>query len=421
MSSTTASGALHNHRQRRKYLALASVTAALPMFAYFGTTSTWMKSSLEPGLSFQTPSSSSSSSDDNGRLIIPRLLNAEEIIQRSYRNTFGALSTDRLCSPDVGAIKCVNSILSEAMELSSSSSSSSQQNNTTATTSSTTSSSTKSFPWWFITMLRDVKGKSGINGGWHNLTIMNPPMDFCTIEKVATTQWRNVQCVLNDGKNISKQPMTCHLNKTRLADRRNRLRSAEQRSVSRVVILRDPLERLLSGYLNKCFGLRRKVEGHCEPNTVFNETDLTLKIRQDPKQLFAAYVDGFPLKWNVHFFPQSMYCDGLFRHARDYDFIGYMGTDFYGDLTNLTAKLGRGNKLGEALQKVFHFSDESSAPGNSNVGTETQAPDHVKEYYTPASVRRALEIFAVDYITLGLEVPSWVHDILAEESEMFMV
>ena len=88
----------------------------------------------------------------------PRPLHAEEIIQRSYRQTFGALSTEILCSLDIDGKTCINSLLSEAMEISSLSSQS--NNNMTSTT------STKSFPWWFITMLRDIKKNGSIHGAW---------------------------------------------------------------------------------------------------------------------------------------------------------------------------------------------------------------------------------------------------------------
>mmetsp|Transcript_7790 Transcript_7790/g.13562 ORF Transcript_7790/g.13562 Transcript_7790/m.13562 type:complete len:394 (+) Transcript_7790:169-1350(+) len=392
MSSTLVpSHALH--RQRRKYIALA--VAAITIFVHIA------HSSL--GESGMTSSPSLSSQI----LISPRpSLHAEEIIQRSYRQTFGALSTEILCSLDIDGKTCINSLLAEAMEISSLTS---QSNNNT-----TSMSSTKSFPWWFITMLRDIKKKGSIHGAWHNLTILDPPMDFCAIEKIATTQWRNVQCFLNEGIEPKTRPRPCHLNKTSLDSRRSE-------NVSRVVMLRDPLERLLSGYLNKCaHDGRRRVEGHCEPNTVFNDTDLTLQIRQDPRQLFAAYVDGFPLTWNIHFSPQSMYCDVLFRHVDNYEFVGHMGKDFFGYLQDLAAKLGQRNKLPEALEKVFHLSRELTLHENSNVGTETKAATHVNKYFTAASVRRALEYFAVDYVRLGLEVPSWAHDILAEESEIFM-
>jgi len=359
-----------------------------------------------------TPSSSSSSSSEIIRSATKPLLQAEDIIRRSYRRTFGALSTETACTLDVDGRTCINSLLSEVRELSSSSSQTSQNNGEAASTIATTT--TTSFPWWFVTMLRDIKAQPGIHGLWHNLTILDPPMDFCTIEKIATTQWRSVQCFLNEGKEPKQIVRPCQLNQTSLASRNHD-------DVSRVVMLRDPLERLLSGYLDKCaHGLRRKMEGHCESMSIFNETDMTMQIRENPKQLFAAYVDGFPLKWNIHFFPQSMYCDLLFRHADDYDFVGRMDQGFYGQLQNMASKFGEGNKLSEAFDKVFDVSFQLSVGrGNGNVGTETQALKHVKNYFTAASVRRALEYFAVDYIRLGLKIPGWVDDILEEENEMF--
>jgi hypothetical protein len=301
-------------------------------------------------------------------------------------------------------------------------------------------SSSSSFPWWFVTMLRDAP----VGATWHNLTIMSPPMDFCTIEKVATTQWRNVQCVLNEGKNVSKSPMPCQLKKDRLEARRGRMGEGSRggrRAVSRAVMLRDPLERMLSGYLNKCAHVpTRKLEGHCEPNSVFNGTILTSGIRDDKRQLFAAYVDAFPLKWNIHFFPQSMYCDGLFRHVDEYDFVGCMGGDFYGELDRMTSTFEDGpggGAFADAIERVFRPSrgggggDGKEAVAVAVIGDKarrrsydaarhpTNAPEYVREYFTAASVRRALEYFAVDYVELGLKIPGWVHDVLAEDADAF--
>jgi hypothetical protein len=322
-----------------------------------------------------------------------------------------------------------------------------------------------SFPWWFVTMLRDAP----VRATWHNLTIINPPMDFCTIEKIATTQWRNLQCVLNEGKNISKNPMPCQLGKDRLETRRRNVMEGGVNGVGggddggrgggrvyRAVMLRDPLERMLSGYLNKCVSVpTRKFEGHCEPNTIFNGTTLINGIRDDARQLFAAYVDAFPLKWNIHFFPQSLYCDGLFRHVTKYDYVGYMGEDFYGELDRMIStfedKPG-GDALSDTINRVFRPSPKSPSSSSSKGGGggrnatlpssppappppmhvgggrkrgydaarhATNAPEYVKEYYTAASVRRALEYFAVDYVLLDLDIPLWVHEMLAEDADAF--
>ena len=144
MSSTLVpSRALH--RQRRKYIALAA--AAITIFVHIAS------SFLEESGMTGSPSLSSQI------LSSPRpSLHAEEIIQRSYRQTFGALSTEILCSLDIDGKTCINSLLSEVMEISSLSS---QSNNNM-----TIASSTKSFPWWFITMLRDIKKNAGIHGAW---------------------------------------------------------------------------------------------------------------------------------------------------------------------------------------------------------------------------------------------------------------
>ena len=95
------------------------------------------------------------------------MLTADEIVHKSYKQTFRALSIEETCSLDVDGKTCIESLLAEAMN-----------------------STTKSFPWWFITLLRDIPQHT--YKFWHNLTIMEPPMDFCTIEKIATTQVRHV-------------------------------------------------------------------------------------------------------------------------------------------------------------------------------------------------------------------------------------
>ena len=61
------------------------------------------------------------------------MLTADEIVHKSYIQTFRALSLEESCSLDVDGKTCIESLLAEAMN-----------------------STTKSFPWWFITLLRDI-------------------------------------------------------------------------------------------------------------------------------------------------------------------------------------------------------------------------------------------------------------------------
>ena len=109
---------------------------------------------------------------------------------------------------------------------------------------------------------------------------------------------------------------------------------------ARSVFLRDPLERFLSGFIDKC--IRSIVrEPSCEPMFVYRSNKTFIETLPDnPKRLFEAYVDTFPLKWNVHFYPQGMYCDGVFRHHKDYDFVGHMGKKFFDDVHAFGHKMG---------------------------------------------------------------------------------
>ena len=43
-----------------------------------------------------------------------------------------------------------------------------------------------------------------------------------------------------------------------------------------------------------------------------------------PCLLHSTLMQSMPLKWNLHFFLQSLYCHGIHRVLKDYDFIGYM-------------------------------------------------------------------------------------------------
>jgi len=179
-----------------------------------------------------------------------------------------------------------------------------------------------SMPWWFQTLLRDIP-TSGIYGDWHYFNSASPLMQFCSIEKVGTTEWRKIFCMLNNDRNHA----TCNIQQERDDDDSYKCwTQCEHRRVKegtlppnapKAVIIRDPLERLLSAYLNKCYDERyRLVENHCEPNPIFggkyNETEMLNHIKDSDQQMFAAYLDVMPLKWNLHFIPQAFACD-LYR------------------------------------------------------------------------------------------------------------
>ena len=191
-------------------------------------------------------------------------------------------------------------------------------------------------PWWFKTLLRDgtdYKTRTGLHGPWHYL--FDNEISMCTIEKVSSTQWRKVFCKLN---NSNKTKDVCR------PDDNNDVVTKRKK----FVFLRDPLERFLSAYIDKCINNIRN-QSHCSPQIIFQNDDnstnnnLLNGISNNKKYNFSSYVDVMPLHWNVHFLPQSLYCDGLYRDLflgsnNNYDFVGTMNEYFYDDLHALGAR-----------------------------------------------------------------------------------
>ena len=263
-----------------------------------------------------------------------------------------------------------------------------------------------SIPWWFRTIVRDSSDRrQGLHGPWHNIRLDDPLATYCAVEKTGCTQWRKMSCLLN-GERWQGKPCQGK-------------RPQEEGVGKRIVFLRDPLERFLSAYLDKC--VRKLGEKHCQPNEVFFEKSngLTegLEGEENRRAKFEAYVDTVPLKWNLHFYPASWYCDGLYRTIHDYDFVGTMDQNFYHDLDDLGKQFGK--NMTRALEQVFHIRDRITA-NVSNSGTETSAPDHVREFYTGRTIRRVLQYVSVDYVKLNLTVPEWAHEIMREEDSMIV-
>lgn len=282
-------------------------------------------------------------------------------------------------------------------------------------------------PWWFQTLLRDILAAGGgVYAPWHHFYTSKPPFHYCTIGKVATTEWRKVFCKLN-AQDCVDDASSCRGNCT--------WKTTQQMPPNApwAVFLRDPLERLLSGYLDKCYnGRARKNQGHCEPNIVFNPKEQlvdaknrtyanlldSLDIEGQEKAMFGAYVDVLPLKWNVHFVPQAIFCD-LHRNIDKYDFVGNMGKDFYFDLDRMANQFG--GQLPEILNSSFGYKDHVLSGNHENTGKQgsghaMHTPTKVARFYTARTVRRALEYLSIDYVLLGLQVPEWAKQMLRDES-----
>jgi hypothetical protein len=102
-----------------------------------------------------------------------------------------------------------------------------------------------SIPWWFQTLLRDITVQhNGAYGHWHHFYTTNPPFNFCTIAKVATTEWRRVFCQLNadECKDIFTKSQNCNTH-GHLKQCGWRTKKEMPEDAPWAVFLRDPLER----------------------------------------------------------------------------------------------------------------------------------------------------------------------------------
>eukprot|EP00581_Thalassiosira_minuscula_P012189 CAMPEP_0183715056 /NCGR_PEP_ID=MMETSP0737-20130205/9419_1 /TAXON_ID=385413 /ORGANISM="Thalassiosira miniscula, Strain CCMP1093" /LENGTH=417 /DNA_ID=CAMNT_0025944113 /DNA_START=461 /DNA_END=1714 /DNA_ORIENTATION=- len=292
-----------------------------------------------------------------------------------------------------------------------------------------------SIPWWFQTLLRDIQN-NGSYGWWHHYYTSTPPFHFCTFGKVATTDWRDVFGELNREECV-EDPKSCKMMPSNLGENRLmafRTNKEMPEDAPWAVFLRDPLERLLSGFLDKCYTTDNHYQNHCEPNVVYQPSKFKFdghlssdKLRKESvsmlehitdkdKQYFAAYVDTLPLKWNVHFVPQAIFCD-LYRNIDKYDFVGIMGDHFMDDLERMVNHFG--GKLPEALNTVFRYKEKlKSGKKNTRNNEEhaTHASEKVKKFYTAETVRRGLELLSIDYMLLGLEVPEWARQMLRDDA-----
>jgi len=183
-------------------------------------------------------------------------------------------------------------------------------------------------------------------------------------------------------------------------------------NVSQFVFLRDPLERFLSGFLDKCVN-KVASQDYCTSRDFFRNPPAA--FTGNKRSLFEAFVETSPLRWDMHFAPQSFHCDGVYRRLDQYDFVGKMDAHFYGTLQELGHAIP---PLQSALEEVFSVSAklaQNASTSSNKFGHATQAHEHLKEYYTAATIKRVLEYTSIDYLLLNMTVPTWAVEILMED------
>lgn len=305
----------------------------------------------------------------------------------------------------------------------------------------------RTYPWWLRTLLRDaIDPANGLRGPWHTLASLSPtPVAACVIEKVGSSNWRKFFCHLNGGTDGKGGGCTegcggACLTKAYLSNFATPPRNArsahegyqeallhQDAKWRTAVVLRDPLERFASGYLDKCRPFFAIHERHCMPRSVYiNGTASKELYALTARMRFGAYADTFPLAWNVHFLPQALYCNDLGRNLEHYTFRGTLNTTFARQIRSFARDLdsagAQRTATADSSSTVASFSASASASAAAAAsfkerkdayksGHATIASDKVMNIMTRRVARRLLEYFSIDYVELGLPLPAFLEEL----------
>jgi len=137
-------------------------------------------------------------------------------------------------------------------------------------------------------------------------------------------------------------------------------------------------------------------------------------LSHPPLASFRVSVCARKMDWDLHFFPISFMCGGLYQKIKDYTFVGKMDDTFYQELGRFIQLYP---DLKDAVEEGFKMKGKEE---EQNVGTEKHAALLAQGYFTPNTVRKALQYYSIDYMLLGLEIPQWAEAIL-ERDETYLL
>ena len=239
---------------------------------------------------------------------------------------------------------------------------------------------------------------------------IHPPSKFafCRIAKNGSTQWSKVLAkILNsDAGIISVWP---HFSVPKLSIEQYGIDGVESifsdPTATRAVMLRDPLARFASSYLDKCFGMNctnkicypRKHAGKEEGQKVTFREAINWLVDTNP----LAIIDPH---WRL----QSEFCN-LREHLNDFTIIGRMEKETFTSHSNCILEKARIT----SSEPFFKTRDEITNRMGIHYRKESEE-DVLKKLYSPRMARIVMEKMYQDYEVLRLPEPAWIDDATGE-------
>jgi len=172
-------------------------------------------------------------------------------------------------------------------------------------------------------------------------------------------------------------------------------------SWDKVAFFRDPRERFLSGYLDKC------VRSCCENCINFNERspDIGVTFSEFIREMRMKGWGGWEGMGNKHFLPQSWQCGSVAKTIGFIDFIGVIG-DMKETFEQMLLFQESSKFKGDVRMKQFikkHYGREDLSNGTYSMtddedhAVHKRSTEYMKEYYTEENSEIVKGMFADDY------------------------
>ena len=267
-------------------------------------------------------------------------------------------------------------------------------------------------------------GNHNVNTPSDKYSDIHPSFVYCPIAKSGCTIWKQLFRRMKGLDYLNTEFNIVHGSKNKLQS--NRLYKLETRQADEILgdpdvihatFVRDPLERALSAFLDKCHKSQWKASW-CVPFTVIaNNSDSDRdsdsgSVVKKQKSLFDLFINRIifadpskSAKWHIedyHSVPQNWFCDLWKYHTRYkiYRSENKTHTKMFLESLNLWDKLGSygwtKNNNGSLLDySVYH-----------SVNAKTK----IFKYFTPYMAGKLISWYKSDYILFNIEIPNFVCD-----------
>jgi hypothetical protein len=182
-------------------------------------------------------------------------------------------------------------------------------------------------------------------------------------------------------------------------------------TATRVVMIRDPLARFASTYMDKCFH-NNCSNGFCFPrNNAGKQNGEVVTFQEALTWILGQDVDHIDNHWRL----QSEQCN-LRNHINEYTIIGRMEKETVSsDAACIMERAGieRFNQQNETSTEPFWKEHQEMKVGKVHYRSDNEV-ELLKKLFSPEMARNLIEKFRQDYVVFRLPEPEWIWNATGE-------